>query len=238
MYYQNFSKIIIGILLLTIAVLVGLFFASPRSTQAPTVDEPEEFQEQESQTITDQAIIDSIENNTPQDKEPICIGEYCDGSMESDDTSHLTVLDIPLINTSSGGSIGCGVSLFFAPHAIPKTKGVLNATYEKLFSLAAESDVPADMIMNYVALENQLSFDKVSLSKGTARVYLSGQILVSHCGIPAFRAQMEQAALQFDTVDTVEFYLNNKIYNWCEKDDSDGEGPCPENPQYWIADKN
>lgn len=218
------EKITLGILLLVIGLLAGLFFSSPRHTQAPTTQDPE------SQVVGE---IDTTE--TPEAKEPICIGEYCDGSMESDDTSHLTVLNIPLINTASGGDVGCGVSVFFAPHAIPKTKGVLQATYKKLFSLAAESEVPSDMIMNYIASETQLSFEKATLSNGTARVYLRGQFLSSHCAIPAFRAQMEQAALQFDTVDTVEFYLNNELYNWCEKDESDGEGPCPENPQYWVA---
>ena len=225
---QLFSKITIGILLLITGVFIGVFLLSPKQTQAPT-------------TIDDQVAqndpVDQVENTPPEEKGPICIGEYCDGSMEADDTSHLTVLDIPLINTASGGDIGCGASLFFAPHTVPQTQRVMNATYEKLFSLAAVSDVPSDMVRNYVATENQLTYESVALNSGIASVYLSGQILASHCAIPSFRAQMEQAALQFETVDRVEFYLNGNIYNWCEKDESGGEGPCPESPQYWIVDK-
>lgn len=227
------EKITLGIILLAIGLLVGVLLSSPQRTHAPTNDQL--HTEVSGEESIDPDTIDAIDQSSGT-KEPICVGEFCDGSGDADDTSHLTVLEIPLISTVPGGDIGCGVSVFFAPHAIPKTKGVLNATYEKLFSLAAESEVPSDMMMNYIAFEHQLSFDKVSLSKGIARVYLSGQILASHCGIPAFRAQMEQAALQFDTVDTVEFYLNNQLYNWCQKDESDGEGPCPENPQYWVVD--
>jgi hypothetical protein len=227
-FTNNLQKITIGTLLVVVGLMVGIFLSSPRHTQAPSIIEDQE--RQEGSVPEEMAAV----SNT---KEPICVGEFCDGSGESDDTSHLTVLNIPLINTSSEGGIGCGTSVFFAPHAIKKTSGVMKATYEKLFSLAEQSDVPSDMIMNYVASETQLIFNEVSLNKGTARVYLSGQIRASHCAIPAFRAQMEQAALQFDTVQKVEFYLNNEMYNWCEKDESDGEGPCPEIPQDWIAYK-
>ena len=229
-FTNNLQKITVGTLLLVIGLMAGIFLSSPRHTQAPSsVSE-----------IDQNAVIeiDADTNEASLTKDAICIGEFCDGSGEADDISHLTVLNIPLISTSGEGTIGCGVALFFAPHAVEKTSGVMKATYEKLFSLAAESDVPSDMIMNYVAFENQLSFSKVSLKNGVARVYVSGQIMASHCAIPAFRAQMEQAALQFDTVQKVEFYVNNALYNWCEKDESGGEGPCPENPQYWIVDKS
>ena len=51
------------------------------------------------------------------------------------------------------------------------------------------------------------------------------------------KAQIEQSALQFDTVNKLEVYINNEIFNWCSLDMSNGEGSCPEEPKLWIVNK-
>ncbi len=53
----------------------------------------------------------------------------------------------------------------------------------------------------------------------------------------SFRQQINSAAFQFNTVDTIKVYLNNKLFNWCNVDMSDGEGGCSTEPMYWIDSK-
>ncbi len=166
-----------------------------------------------------------------------CVGEYCDGSMDGDD--HLqkyTVLQIPLI--TDGGNLGCGAKLFFAPHTVPKTTAVLDETYKLLFDIKPVPEIPADGFRNVVGVYTKLHYDSVALIDGTAKVFLTGNMYgPGHCAEPEFRAQIEQAALQFPSVQKLEVYLNNALFDWCSLDVSDGEGPCPEKPQYWTVTK-
>lgn len=164
----------------------------------------------------------------------ICVGEYCDGSMSGEDD--FTVVNIPLIG--SDGDIGCGSSVFLAPHVVePKTSAVLDATYQALFQLKAESEIEADNINNIVAQEDRLFYQGVSLQDGTAELRLEGLIYkIAHCAVPEFRAQIEQSALQFDSVDTLEVYLNGERWDWCEYSDADPqESGCDTEAKYWIA---
>jgi len=202
-FTSNIEKITVGTLLLIIGLMAGIFLSSPRHTQAPTVVDSQD-------TIPTVVGVDVSE--TSSTKDPICVGEFCDGSGESDDTSHLTILNIPLLISVPNDVTSCTQSVFFAPHAVPKTQGVLRATYEKLFSLAATSQVPTDAILNRVALEKNLFFDGVTLSDGLARVYLSGSIMAVGCQSEELRAQIYQAALPLETVNYVEVYLNQELY--------------------------
>lgn len=169
----------------------------------------------------------------------ICVGEYCDGSMLSDDpSSEITALNIPLI--TSEGDIGCREGLIFAPHTVPKTQAVLDATYKTLFDIKFAPEILSDDVRNIVALEEELFYRGVSLdSEGTARVLLEGEATVIYnCTIPTFRAQIEQAALQYDTVNTLEVYLNNEQWDWCDFSQADPEEDgCDVTPKYWVATK-
>ena len=166
----------------------------------------------------------------------ICVGEYCDGSMSGEDD--FTVVNIPLI--SGSGDVGCGSGLIFDPHVVkPKTVAVLDATYRTLFELKARSDIESDDIRNLVGQEDRLFYKGVSISDGVARLQLEGLTYkIAHCAIPEFRAQIEQSALQFDTVDSIEVYLNGDPWDWCEYSDADpSEDGCDQNPKLWITQK-
>lgn len=163
-----------------------------------------------------------------------CVGEYCDGSLDVDNPEDIyTILQIPLI-INNEGPIGCGASIFFAPHTIEKTPAPLNAAYTLLFDIKAEPEIPEDGFRNVVGDYTQLFYDRVTLDKGLAKVYLTGALNVPGvCSPPELRAQIIQTALKFDTVSSVEVYVNDKLYDWCEQDQSGGEGSCPETPDYW-----
>ena len=162
----------------------------------------------------------------------VCVGEYCDGSGIGDDVER-TVLQIPLIQ--DGGDIGCGAEVFFAPHFTDKTATPLDETYQLLFDLKPMPEIPSDGFRNAVGMYTQLHYESVNLVDGMAKVFLTGNLYGSgHCSFPEIREQIIQAALQFETVTSVEVYLNDEIYDWCEQDMSDGEGSCPEVPDYWV----
>lgn len=226
-------NIIIGIIILLAGYLIidhytDFAFLNPNPEE--TVNLGSELESE----IEPETELEPSEENIRVPSRFACVGEYCDGSMESDDyLEKYTVLSIPLIK--DGGTIGCGADLFFAPHAVNKTVTPLDATYELLFDIKPTPEIPEDGFRNIVGVYDRLFYDHVTLTDGTAKVYLTGNMYgPGHCSIPELRAQISQAALHFDTVDTVEVYLNNEIYDWCEQDLSDGEGPCPENPQLWI----
>ena len=167
----------------------------------------------------------------------VCVGEFCDGSGDSDDASSRTVLQIPLIK--QGGNVGCGVGIFFAPHAVPKTTGVLDATYKLLFDLKPNPEVAADGFHNTVGAYTGLHYKSVSIKDGTAKLMLTGTMYgPGHCAEPELRAQIDQAAFQFDTVKKIEVYLNGKLFDWCTTSDADPtESKCDTTPRYWIDTK-
>lgn len=221
------------IILGAIIILGTLYVFISRPTLAPTIEDS-------SLVIEGGDNVDTIQEESTDEQNIripskfACVGEYCDGSMSDDDHENIfTVLQIPLV--IDGGTIGCGADLFFAPHAIPKTVTPLDATYKLLFDLKAQPEIPEDGFRNIVAVYDRLFYDKVTLSNGNARVYLKGNLYgPGHCSLPELRAQISQAALQFESVESVEVYLNGTIYDWCEQDLSDGEGSCPEVPQLWV----
>lgn len=167
-----------------------------------------------------------------------CVGEYCDGSMSGDDyLNKYTVVKIPLVK--DGGNIGCNVGIFFAPHTVPKTKAVLDATFRLLFDIKHSPEIKEDGFRNTVAAFSKTFFDQVTLNdSGLAKIYLTGSVMsLGTCADPEFKAQIEEAAFQYETVKKLEVYLNGKLFDWCTLDVSDGEGVCKNGPQYWISSK-
>lgn len=221
-------------------ILVGLgifLFTRPQDSQKVV---PNTITAEETLPIT--SITTTVPELSLEKKERIptkfaCVGEYCDGSMSGGDfLEKNTVINIPLVR--DGGTVGCGAQVFFAPHTVPKTTTVLNATYKLLFDIKAAPEIPTDGFRNTIAGYTKLFYDNVSLENGTAKVYLTGSMYgPGHCAEPEIQSQMIQAALQYSTVNKVEIYVNGKIFDWCSMDESDGEGSCPEVPKLWVGKK-
>ena len=239
--FMKTKTIILSVIGIVIIVLVvWMVTQKPQSEQLPIIPESETVIEPEQPAKPSQPAKPENNTSTVKTRVPskyVCVGEYCDGSMSGDDYKEkYTVVQIPL--TTDGGTIGCGAKLFFAPHAVPKTTAVLDATYRLLFDLKPNPEIPADGFRNVVGAYTQLFYDRVTLQNGVAQLYLTGTMYgPGHCAEPELRAQIDQAALQFPTVQKLEVYLNGKIFDWCTMDVSDGEGPCPEQPQLWITEK-
>jgi len=144
-------------------------------------------------------------------------------SLSSAATS--TVL-LPLLDTSNslvGIRRGCdsvvpqNVSIN-SPHS---AKTPLTATYSKFFSINTENPVsPIDSpkddtkvnLLHMIGRMDTLEFDRVEYSQGTAHVYLTGELsgLRGVCDNPRAKIQIEEAALQFPSIHSVNIYLNGE----------------------------
>lgn len=152
----------------------------------------------------------------------------------------LTLIQVPLVSYQSGqiGPFGCGAYITFSPFEIPETTGVLNAVYDNMFNqIPIEMGGDASDIQNITATQTGLTYDSVEIVNGAASLYLSGTIMTNSCADPAFRGQIEAAAFQFDTVESLTVFVNGQVFDWCSLDQSDGEGPCPEDPQIWMVNQ-
>ena len=128
----------------------------------------------------------------------------------SEQTIMLAMLDYDGVGQESDGPMrGCD-RVGMVERTIPATTTPLNASLTMLFDL--ENDT-VDGWNNFIAQVNDtLSFDRATLKNGVASIYLTGELsgLGGVCDNPRARIQIEETALQFETVDSVDLYLNGE----------------------------
>lgn len=103
---------------------------------------------------------------------------------------------------------GCD-NVVFVERNVTETSAPLSAALSELFSLEREN---VEGQFNFIARTNDtLFFDRADISEeGVASIYLTGELsgLIGVCDNPRAAIQIEETALQFSTVDTVQIYLN------------------------------
>lgn len=234
---QNNSKlnmVLVVIIIILLAVGIVYFFSNNSKQEENKIEN-----NLQTNTPLEETAVDTVNENTVLDRKPSrlsCVGEFCDGSG-SGNQGALTVLKIPLVST--GGNIGCGSKIFFAPHAVPKTTAVLDATYKMLFDIKSEPEIKSDNIRNPIGSYTKLFYQSVSIKDGVAKVMLTGGMTgPGECSFPEVREQINQSAFQFETVKKIEVYLNGGIFDWCSVSDADvSESKCDKTPRYWIDEK-
>ncbi len=124
-----------------------------------------------------------------------------------------------------GAYVGCGDVVYYISKEIDHTLAPLNAVYQELFSLQEVLVVDEVEYVNpiYYHVKGRaistgsgddwivapLEFEKVTVENGIASVYLmGGYATVGTCEPPRTQAVLEFSATQFDTVDSVNIYLN------------------------------
>lgn len=111
---------------------------------------------------------------------------------------------------------------------VEKKPAVLDSSFKKLFSLNKSRN----------GSYNGLEFESISLSDSIARLDLSGTWYpLGDISGAEMKEKFRATAFQFDTVDSLEVYVNGEIFDWCIDDQSDGEAGCPENKKLWIEKK-
>ncbi len=102
---------------------------------------------------------------------------------------------------------GCD-DVVLVPVTIAPTQAPLTAALTALFALPDEEH---EGYRNFIARTNStLSFERATVEDGTAHIYFRGELsgLAGVCDDPRARIQIEETALQFETVDKVVLYLN------------------------------
>ena len=146
---------------------------------------------------------------------PVIHGE---GGIQNANNAGIALSDIPSSWREQGLYIGCGASVVYLPVEVPYTQAVLNATYEYLFAANAtityQGETYSNLVGSYAQNANYpMNFDSVEINGTTARIYLTGTIMNNHCADPAIMAQLEFAATQYPTVDSLEIYLNGQPFD-------------------------
>lgn len=114
-------------------------------------------------------------------------------------------VDIFLIQTGSGGDVGCGDSLVPVTMNIAPTVAPMTAAYEQLLMVGNQS---IQGLYNALSQSN-LSLQTATISNGEAIIFLTGNLIIGGvCDVPRVQAQLEQVALQYVTVDSVSIFIN------------------------------
>ncbi|MBI3741878.1 MAG: GerMN domain-containing protein [Chloroflexi bacterium] len=127
-------------------------------------------------------------------------------------TSPTTRVKIFLIaledNGKTGKKIGCNDSAVAVERVIPATTAPLRAALEELFSLR-DRNYGQSGLYN-VLYQSNLKLESASIAETKATIHISGALRLSGiCDNPRVEAQIEQTALQFSTVKSVDVFLNN-----------------------------
>lgn len=109
----------------------------------------------------------------------------------------------------SGKKIGCNDSVVPVNVDIPATRSPLVASYEKLLANKSRDYGQSGFINSLY--QSNLKIDSASVVNGVANIKLSGTMsLGGVCDAPRFQAQLEETALQFPTVKSVNITINGK----------------------------
>ncbi len=148
----------------------------------------------------------------PQIRNPnrLWVGQKIRVPAQAEQPSGFTLVRIFLVSTDDGGPIGCGDTLVPVTQEIPSTRGVLRAGLERLLSL--HSAYYGESGLYNALYQSQLAIEDVRIDNRVATIRLTGQVVLGGvCDTPRVKAQLEQIALQFSTVDQVKIYINGTL---------------------------
>lgn len=133
------------------------------------------------------------------------------GCGNANQTSTTKTIKIYLIDSNSGGSIGCGDNLV----AIEKPLLDLNSytpLKDALTQLINYKTGDGSGLYNAFATDN-LSLNGVSISNGEATINLSGSHTGAACDTPRIKAQLKKTAMQFPNVNKVLIFINSVLFD-------------------------
>jgi hypothetical protein len=130
-------------------------------------------------------------------------------------TAPLTSKDVKMFmiaigdNGVSGSKIGCGDSAVGVVITVPDAQAPLRGALEKL--LANHTKDYGQSGLYNALFRSDLQLKSVSITNAVADIRLTGALtLGGECDSPRVQAQLEQVALQFSTVKSVNIFINDK----------------------------
>jgi hypothetical protein len=162
-------------------------------------------------------VVALIFANSGSPVESIPTATSTNGSAQSEATTTPNSIDVKIAmialedNGASGKKIGCDDSVVLISQEItPYTTGTLRAAFVRLLSLK-ETSYGGELGLYNSLAQSDLTLEDVTLEGSVATVEISGQpVLGGVCDTPRFVAQLEETALQFETVNSVEILLNGE----------------------------
>lgn len=158
-------------------------------------------------------ITYSIAGDSEEDSYQSSVDNIIGTVRYSDEAPFVQEVSIALLDTervtTGNKERGCDYVVLH-PADINPTQEPLSVALERLFAYE-ETEVAG--YYNFISqTKDTLSFDRARVEEGTAHIYLTGQVsgLSGVCDDPRTRIQIEETALQFDTVSDVELYLNEE----------------------------
>jgi hypothetical protein len=124
---------------------------------------------------------------------------------------------IPLLVDASftnfqGKIRGCD-KVVMTDRSISPTTAPLSAALKELFVRKEIWPYSETQPGNFLTSQKNLTFDTVTITNKVAKVYLKGTpTYAGVCDDPRLTTIIEETALQFSTVTSVEIYLNGKVY--------------------------
>ena len=111
-------------------------------------------------------------------------------------------------NGVSGKKIGCNDSVVPVLIYIDPTLGVLRASLNELFKMEGQKEYGLSGLYNSL-YQSHLSIDSLNIVNREAIVKLKGTLSSGGvCDDPRIKAQLEEAAPQFKTIDRVSVFIN------------------------------
>lgn len=116
---------------------------------------------------------------------------------------------IALADGKAMGPVGCGDQAVAVTRTVPSTRAPLTAALRELLAIKDREYGQSGL---YNALyQSNLQVEKVTIEGGKATIQLTGQLrLGGVCDNPRVTAQLEQTALQFNTVKEADIRINGK----------------------------
>lgn len=203
---KNIKKqVFITIIVLAVAVLAGSLFVAFKKDlfsfdfiKSAFVFSDKEENENNNEIVENTALVSgAVDNN---------IVNY-----NSTETVRLAILANPdLFDYQNQPVLGCD-AIVYARVDINKTPKILNATLSTLFNDDFDYGfLPA----NFISTQKDLDFDYALIENGIAKVFLKGKVgpIESECDQTRIQNQITETAKQFNTVKSVEIYLNGEKF--------------------------
>jgi hypothetical protein len=113
----------------------------------------------------------------------------------------------------AGKNRGCD-KVVLIERSVTPTTSPLNAALAELFSYKGVWPYTDTQPGNFISTQTSLSFDLATIENGVAKIYLRGETgpLAGVCDDPRLESQIQETALQFSTVTSVEIYINGIRY--------------------------
>jgi len=207
------NKITTGVvsgLILLVIILASLFFTGV--INAEKLSFWNSFKESQTANVID---VTNTEEKSDEVMESESVMEKADPSIVMiDGYRYFSKVKVPVLSSGDifdykGKKVACGDEMAWATVDITPTRAPLNGALNYLFDTASDSVfVPG----NFFSTQDTLTFEKATIENAVAKIYVNGEFTVEEdCDISRQFTQLEEVALQFESVNAVQIYLNGKL---------------------------